>query len=249
MTKPMAVTAAALMTLLTLPLALDAGPLPSPELSFEKNRGQAHESIDFIARGRRFASTLHAGSYSMALRTSSAGRLPRWTLSPLERFAKPPSTPWVISMYLVGANTDAAAEELEPLDIRSHYRRGKDPSGWQTDVPHYGRVRYEDVYPGIDIEYYGNSGSLEFDFLVGPGADPSHIRMDFDGAATVEIDDGGDLILQKGEHVLRHRKRSFIRPCWGNEPKSVAGTTSKKTEPSAFVCQTTIPALNLSSTH
>ena len=134
MTKPMAVTAAALMTLLTLSLALDAGPLPSPELSFEKNRGQAHESIDFIARGRRYASTLHAGSYSMALRTGGAGRLPRWTLSPLERFAKPPSTPWVISMYLVGANADAAAEELEPLDIRSHYRRGKDTSGWQTDA-------------------------------------------------------------------------------------------------------------------
>ena len=154
-------------------------------------------------------------SYSMALRTGGAGRLPRWALSPLERFAKPPSTPWVISMYLVGANADAAAEELEPLDTRSHYLRGKDPSEWQTDVPHYGRVRYEDVYPGIDIEYYGNSGSLEFDFLVRPGADPSRIRMDFDGAATVEIDDGGDLILQKGEHVLRHRKPVVYQTVWG----------------------------------
>ena len=118
-------------------------------------------------------------------------------------------------MYLVGANADAAAEELEPLDTRSHYLRGKDPSEWQTDVPHYGRVRYEDVYPGIDIEYYGNSGSLEFDFLVRPGADPSRIRMDFDGAATVEIDDGGDLILQKGEHVLRHRKPVVYQTVWG----------------------------------
>ena len=206
MTKPMAAAAAALLTLLTLPLALDAGPLPRPQLSFEKNLGQTHESVDFTARGRRYGATLHAGSYSMALRTRRAGELPRWTLSPLERFARPPSTPWVISMYLVAANNEAAAEGLEPLAARSHYLRGNDRSKWQTDVPHYGRVRYKDVYPGIDIEYYGNSGSMEFDFLVRPGADPGRIRMDFEGAVSVEIDDDGDLVLRKEEHELRQRK-------------------------------------------
>ena len=49
-------------------------------------------------------------------------------------------------MYLAGANSEAAAEGLEPLAARSHYLRGKDPSEWQTDVPHFGRVRYQDVY-------------------------------------------------------------------------------------------------------
>ena len=109
MTKPTAATAA---VLLTLPFALDAGPLPRPQLSFEKNQGQTDRSVDFIARGRRYTATLHAGSYSMALRTGG-GKLPRWTLSPLERFARPPATPWVISMYLVGANFEVAAEGLE----------------------------------------------------------------------------------------------------------------------------------------
>ena len=205
MTKATAAPATALLTLLTLPLALDAGPLPRPQLSFEKNLGQTHESVDFTARGRRYAATLHAGSYSLALRTGGGGKPPRWTLSPLERFARPPSTPWVISMYLAGANSEAAAEGLEPLAARSHYLRGKDPSEWLTDVPHYGRVRYQDVYPGIDIEYYGNSGAMEFDFLIQPGADPGRIRMDF-GAVSVEIDDDGDLVFRKGEHELRHRK-------------------------------------------
>ena len=206
MTKPATATAAALLTLLTLPLALDAGPLPTPGLSFEKNLGQTDESVDFVARGRRYAATLHGGSYSMALRTGGGGKLPRWTLSPIERFARPSATPWVISMYLIGANFEAAAEGLEPLAARSHYLRGKDPSEWQTDVPHYGRVRYQDVYPGIDIEYYGNSGAMEFDFIVRPGADPGLIRMDFEGAVGAEIDADGDLVLRKGEHELRHRK-------------------------------------------
>ena len=92
------------------------------------------------------------------------------------------------------------------LAARSHYLRGKDPSEWLTDVPHYGRVRYQDVYPGIDIEYHGNSGAMEFDFIVRPGADPGRIRMEFEGAVSAEIDDDGDLVLRRGEHELRHRK-------------------------------------------
>ncbi len=62
MMKSMAATGAALILLATLPLALDAGPLPARELSFEKNQGQTDKSVDFIARGKRYASTLHAGS-------------------------------------------------------------------------------------------------------------------------------------------------------------------------------------------
>ena len=215
MTKPTAAPAAALLTLLTLPLALDAGPLPRPQLSFEKNLGQTHESVDFTARGRRYAATLHAGSYSLALRTGGGGKPPRWTLSPLERFARPPSTPWVISMYLAGANSEAAAEGLQPLAARSHYLRGKNPSEWLTDVPHYGRVRYQDVYPGIDIEYYGNSGAMEFDFRVRPSADPGRIRMQFGGAVSIEIDAAGDLVLRKGEHELRHRKPAIYQTVLG----------------------------------
>ena len=206
MKKPMAAAAAALLTILTLPLPLDAGPLPTPALSFEKNLGQTDKAVDFIARGRRYAVTLHAGSYSMALRTGGRGKLPRWALSPLERFARPPCTPWVISMYLIGVNFEAAAEGLKPLAAHSHYLRGNDPSKWQTDVSHYGRVRYKGVYPGVDIEYYGNSGAMEFDFLVWPGADPRLIRMEFEGAVSAEIDAEGDLVLRKGEHELRHRK-------------------------------------------
>ena len=215
MTKPTAATAAALLTLMTVPLALDAGPLPRPQLSFEKNLGQTHESVDFTARGRRYAATLHAGSYSMALRTGGAGKLPRWTLSAVQRFAQPSSTPWVISMYLIGANAEAAAEGLEPLATRSHYLRGNDPGEWQTDVPHYGRVRYQDVYPGIDIEYYGKSGAMEFDFLVRPGADPARIRMEFEGAVSAEIDAEGDLVLRRGEHELRHRKPAVYQTVLG----------------------------------
>ena len=51
--------------------------------------------------------------------------------------------------------------------------------------PHYARVEYQDIYPGIDLAYYGNQRRLEYDFLVEPGADPSLIALNFDGAQQV----------------------------------------------------------------
>ena len=60
----------------------------------------------------------------------------------------------------------------------------------------YARVRYAGVYDGIDLVYYGNQQRLEYDFEVAPGRDPNAIRLRFDGASRVEIDEAtGDLLL------------------------------------------------------
>src|SRR5262249_42659728 len=72
---------------------------------------------------------------------------------------------------------------------------GNDPAQWHTDIPTYRRVRYHDVYPGVEIVYYGNRGQLEFDVEVAPGADLAQVRLRVDGAAAFALDDNGDLRL------------------------------------------------------
>ncbi len=80
----------------------------------------------------------------------------------------------------------------------NHYH-GNDPAAWRTNVRAYSRVRYAGVYDGIDLVYYGNQQRLEYDFEVAPGRDPNAIRLRFDGAARVEIDEAtGDLLLHVG---------------------------------------------------
>ena len=64
-------------------------------------------------------------------------------------------------------------------------------------------MRYVDVYPGVDLVYYGRPRQLEYDFVLAPGADPSQIALTFDGAERVEIDAGGDLVLHTGAGELR----------------------------------------------
>ena len=208
-------------TLFALSAALSAAVSRPPKLSFEPNVGQTADSIDFLARGGRYAVALQNGSYSLALRSSP--RTPRWMLPPWKRFAAPTEVPWVVSMHLADANTEAQAEGRELLAARSHYLRGRDKRRWLRDVPHYGRVRYGEVYPGIDIEYYGTAGAFEFDFIVTPAANPDQIRLKFDGAQEIEVDTEGDLVLRSGKRELRHRRPVIYQQIDG-EKVNVAGS-------------------------
>ena len=75
----------------------------------------------------------------------------------------------------------------------------------RTCVPEFLRLRRSDVYPGIDVVYYGSNGELEYDFIVRPGADPSRIRMRFQGASNIRIDEHGALELTVGGRELMQR--------------------------------------------
>lgn len=65
--------------------------------------------------------------------------------------------------------------------------------------------RYANVYPGIDIEYYGNAQHLEFDFILAPGADPAIIHLEIDGANRIELGEHGQLeaALSSGSVIFR----------------------------------------------
>src|SRR5262249_33607315 len=67
---------------------------------------------------------------------------------------------------------------------------------FHTNIPTYGRVQYQDVYPGIDLVYYGNQQQLEYDFQVAAGADAGAIRLRFAGASGLSVDGAGNLVVQ-----------------------------------------------------
>jgi hypothetical protein len=83
----------------------------------------------------------------------------------------------VISLQLAGANRKPVITQEDELPAKSNYFIGNDPTKWRTNISNYGRVRYGEIYPGIDLVYYGNQGQLEHDFVVAPGADPSRIKL------------------------------------------------------------------------
>ncbi len=80
-------------------------------------------------------------------------------------------------LHLVGANPAARAIAGNLLPGHSHYYSGSDRKTWRTSVPHYGLIRYQNAYPGIDVVYYGDWRKIEFDFIIQPGADPRRIQL------------------------------------------------------------------------
>jgi autotransporter-associated beta strand protein len=160
------------------------GQLP---LRFEVNQGQTDPQVNYLA---------HGSGYTLFL--TPAGAVLR-LLQPAPPDAAAPDGSQVragdvLDMALVGSNP-AAAAGLDQLPGTSNYLIGNDPRRWQTGVANYGRVEYQDVYPGVNLVYYGNQQQLEYDFTVAPGADPGAIRLAFRGADGVTLDGQGELVL------------------------------------------------------
>ena len=155
-------------------------------LSFEVNKGQAAEGVDFLARGN---------GYSIALRPQGAALLLGGKPSGIDPVAQPGVPGHMVGVEIVGGSPTAVAEVQERLPGVVNYYIGVDPKAWTTGIETFGKVHYSGVYPGIDIVYYGNQQKLEYDFVVAPAADPDVIRLRFPGAQAPRIDAAGNLVL------------------------------------------------------
>jgi hypothetical protein len=119
----------------------------------------------------------------------------------------------ILRMRLEGSNARARIFGLDELPGRSNYFMGSDPAKWRINVPSYSKVKHQDVYPGIDLLFYGNDRRLEFDLVVAPGADPKQIELSFAGMDGMRIDAAtGDLVLRVGDDEVRFRKPTISQP-------------------------------------
>jgi hypothetical protein len=98
-----------------------------------------------------------------------------------------------VSLRFQGAAPQARLEGVAKLRSTTNAFLGNDPAQWQTKVPNYGRLQVLDLYPGIDLVYYGNAGELEYDLTVKPGVDPAQIRLRLNGGRP-KVDSGGNLV-------------------------------------------------------
>lgn len=179
-----------------LALASSATGLP---LSFERNLGQADPSVRYTVRGPGYQLILTDDGAAWAVER------PREHAGPEGVRNDDPPEVHVIRMRLAGSTTPSLTG-IGERPGRVHYLRGSDPAVWHKGVPMYARVHYDDIYPGIDLEYYGRDGELEYDFVVAPGADPSVISLTFDGAGRIATDPAGDLVLETPAGRLVQRK-------------------------------------------
>ncbi len=152
-------------------------------IGFEANCGQVDEHVQFVVRGAAYTAFLTSTEAVLALGDRRGGHA-------------------VLRMERIGANAGAQAAGSGPLPgVVSYFPDGRVDS--PVSAPAYRRVRYDDVYPGIDLVYYSRARSLEYDFVVAPGVDPSQIGLHIDGAERVEVDGEGTLVVHTAAGDIR----------------------------------------------
>jgi hypothetical protein len=183
------------------------GKLP---LSFEANHGQADARVKFLSRTSGYSLFLTGDE---AVLTLSGGKATTHkakiagTARTLQSGMAEPKAGGVLRMKLRDANPAANVTGVDELAGTSNYFIGNDPAKWRTNVPTYAKVKYEGIYSGIDLVYYGNQRQLEYDFIVAPGADPRRIAFEVRGAKRIRQDRrGGDLVFKMGAGEIRWHK-------------------------------------------
>jgi hypothetical protein len=186
-------------------LASTYGQLP---LGFEANQGQIDAQVKFLSRGNSYTlfltsteAVLLLGAGDLGLETGKF--IPQTGLKSQVSRLKPQVSKQVLRMRLIGTNLESQIVGLEKLPGKSNYFIGNDPEKWRTNIPHYAKVKYQNVYPGVDLIYYGNQSQLEYDFMVSPGTDPKIIQLAFEGMENLEVGPEGDLILRITDGDLR----------------------------------------------
>ncbi|MHB8652806.1 MAG: SBBP repeat-containing protein [Terriglobia bacterium] len=213
-------------------------------MAFEPNRGQTDPQVRYLARGSNYALFLTGDEAVLALRetgfnrqasTNRDSKLKNGKSSLEKRDSKivdhqstPDNSTGVIRFKLIGANASVPVTAVDELAGRTNYFIGNDPAQWRANVPTFAKVKYQGVYPGIDLVYYGNHQQLEYDIVVAPGADPHAIRFSVLAsgpkleaqysknrnasplAATpssrLRIDANGDLVVKMGNGDFRLHK-------------------------------------------
>jgi uncharacterized protein (TIGR03437 family) len=156
-------------------------------MTFEANLGQTDARYPYLARGKQHSILLSAAEMTFELPDKASGSR-------------------MIHAHLEGANSGAQSRAMEPQTGRVNYLIGNDPNKWVKDIPTFARIAFANVYPGVDVQYHGAGGFVEYDFIVAPGADPRVIRMNFAGADAVRVVPGGSLSVASGKRTLQWKK-------------------------------------------
>jgi hypothetical protein len=200
-------------------LQASLGALP---LAFEANQGQTDPQVKYMARGNGYTVFLTANDTVFALQSSeqSSAKAAATQVNGKPHFTAPSKTRTAaIHMHLVDGNVQPQIAAGSQLPGHSNYFIGNDRSQWHSNVAQYARVSYRDVYPGVDMAFYGVQKKLEFDFIVAPGASVAPIRLGVSGAKRIATDDSGNLVLASSAgDVLLHKPVAYQQKDGARQP-------------------------------
>jgi hypothetical protein len=171
-------------------------------LTFEANQGQTDSHVKFLSRGPGYALFLTPTEAVLEFKSRDGHSTNQASVLPISFGRNDVAPQSVLRIRLEHANSNAKASGIDELPGKSNYFIGDDTTKWRHDVPTFSKVKYQGVYPGVDLVYYGNPRQLEYDFDLAAGADPNQIELDFASADSSRIDASGNLVVSILGHEI-----------------------------------------------
>lgn len=167
----------------------------APPLAFIPNIGQFDPAIQFQAQSSGSTLFFTAAAVGLVLPPEAVRAEPA-TARVLQREAYPTGPAAVLKLRFAGATATGPIVAEDPLPGIVNYLPSNQPATWHTSIPTYGTIVYQQLYPGIDLRYTGNVGTLKGTYIVAPAANPAAIRWHYEGAQQAHIDPvRGDLVI------------------------------------------------------
>ena len=168
--------------------AMNVGNVP---LWFERTGGADGSAAQFIAHGRETEFSIAPTGARFSLREAN-GRMA------------------TVNLEFVGGAVASQVSGEEEQSGKINYLIGNDPAGWRSGVATFGKVRLDDVYPGVDAIFYGNQQKLEYDLNLAAGVKPETMAIRFEGAEKVLLNAEGELVIAVGgRDVVQHRPVAY----------------------------------------
>jgi hypothetical protein len=93
----------------------------------------------------------------------------------------------VVRARFQGANDAPRMQGVEPMGF-ANVLVGHDPNAWRTGLRTHRKLRYANVYPGIDLIYSGIDGRIKSEYRVGAGADPGNIQVEYSEDLSIDAE-------------------------------------------------------------
>jgi len=96
-----------------------------------------------------------------------------------------------VKLSFIGANPQPTLEPFAPVDTAVHFYKGNDPDQWHTFVPVWAGVRYQDLYPGVDLVVASQNGRWAWQLVADDAAQLAQVKLSVAGAESVDVKSGG----------------------------------------------------------
>jgi len=157
-------------------------------LEFIRNDGQWDSHV-------RYAAHLHGGSLfaeenSFTIALLSPEQLHQFYDNKYEGKPQSPIDAAAYRMTFAGASHSPQIISEGCYPHYHNYYLGDDPTRWVSRVPLFHELTYSELYEGIDLHVSQYQHSLKYEFFIAPSADPSQIKIEYDGVSSLKLSNG-----------------------------------------------------------